>query len=330
MYFIFINYLVIYILKCIHNVDKMSEIHKICSMFGDISSVIVIVLFICMLYIIYRISYNLYQLSNTESFNSNLFKWNSCYTSNQNKLIQTFNKYGCVIIPNTISEKECDELLEIISKEERNKKNETSEINSNYKRKDMILNLNETKSYIKKIYTNLKHFCDIIVPSAKIVENSSLISYPGCYPQVWHTDTNFKSKKEANLVSFGIALSDINEHMGPLEVYLESNKLYESNTEEIVSRHSIKEDLLDGEYDDGNKYQMIEKICKVSKFKKGKCICKKGSLVIWSSKVVHRGGKNNDKKRPVFYFSLQGSGTKPVGATYSLKKKDNMKCVKNI
>ena len=124
MYFIFINYLVIYILKCIHNVDKMSEILKLFSMFGDVSSVIVIVLFICMLYIIYRISYNLYQLSNTESFNSNLFKWNSCYTSNQNKLIQTFNKYGCVIIPNTISEKECDELLEIISKEERNKKNE--------------------------------------------------------------------------------------------------------------------------------------------------------------------------------------------------------------
>ena len=55
-----------------------------------------------------------------------------------------------------------------------------------------------------------------------------------------------------------------------------------------------------------------------------KCAVPKGSLVIWSSEVVHRGGANkSEKDRPVFYFSLLGStGEKPVGATYSLRPED--------
>lgn len=256
---------------------------------------------------------------NYKMYTYKYYPWNKCLINDQNKLINTFNKYGCVIIPNILTHSDCDKILELIEKEEKNKNNITSSINSNYKRKDLLLSLNKMKYDIKDIYTTIKYFCDNITPNGKIVECSSLISYPGCYPQIWHSDTNFISNNEGNLVSFGIALNDITPQMGPLEIYLESNNIYK-NIDHLIDKFNIDtEDNLNGNYDDGIKKQPIEDLCKILKFKKKKCSCQKGSLIIWSSKIIHRGGANNEKKRPVFYFSVLGEGEKPYGATYSLK-----------
>jgi len=265
-----------------------------------------------------------------DGFNNNYYKWNNCKTNNPEKLKRTFNNYGCIIIPNLLSIDDCNKLLKIIKKEERKKNTQTGNINSNYKRKDLLLPLDDTKEFIKKIYNNIKIFCDDLHPDGKIVENSCLISYPGSYPQIWHADTKYQFGKEGNLTSFGIALDDIDSSMGPLEVFLESNKIYKTDREELYKKNKIKEQNLTGDYDDGLKYQENEKICKILNFKKENCACKKGSLVIWSSKIIHRGGGNNKKKRPVFYFSLLGKGKLPYGATYSLKKREKLQIIKNI
>lgn len=264
-----------------------------------------------------------------EGFTSKYYKWNDCKITNQNKLINTFNNYGCIVIPNVLCNKDCDTILKIISKEERLKNNETSEINSNYKRKDLMLSIKKMKPYIKKIYNKIKTFCDTLTPNGRIVECSSLISYPGCYPQVWHADTNYSSNNEGNLISFGIALDKTTPNMGPLEVYLQSNKIYKSKNN-LFEQFNIGGDDLTGDYDDGMKKQATELLCKKLKLEKGTCSCKRGSLVIWSSKVIHRGGENNHKKRPVFYFSLLGKGKKPNGATYSLKTNNNIEYIQKI
>jgi len=104
--------------------------------------------------------------------------------------------------------------------------------------------------------------------------------------------------------------------MGPLEIFLESNKVYK-NIDNLINQYKIKPDNLKDENHDGILYQIFEKIGHTLFYKK-LCNCKKGSLVIWSSKIIHRGGANYKKRRPVFYFSLQGNGAKPYGATYSL------------
>jgi hypothetical protein len=264
-----------------------------------------------------------------EGFTSKFYTWNNCKINNQDKLINTFNNYGCIIIPNILCDKDCDAILKIISEEERIKNHETSEINSNYKRKDLMLPTKKMRYYIKKIYKKIEKFCDIIIPGAKIVECSSLISYPGCYPQIWHADTNYTSKTEGNLVSFGIALDKTTPNMGPLEVYLQSNKIYKSKIN-LFDKYGVEGDDLQGDYDDGMKKQSTEILCNKLNLQKGNCSCKKGSLVIWSSKVIHRGGKNTHKKRPVFYFSLLGKGKKPYGATYSLKTNNNIEYIKKI
>ena len=242
-----------------------------------------------------------------ESFGNNLYKWNNTNINNQNKLINTFKKNGCIIIPNMLSNNDCNKLLKIISKEKKNKNIELGEIQSPYSRKDILLSLKDTKKFIKKIYDKIKTFCNVLLPDALIVENSSFISYPGAYNQNWHTDTAFKSES-ADLISFAIALDNIESNMGPLEIFLESTKVHKS----IANTHEFNIDL-------------FKKLRKQMNFKKVKCICKKGSLIIWSSKVVHRGSANIHKKRPVFYFSLMGKGKPPFGATYSLKSIDKLK-----
>ena len=234
--------------------------------------------------------------------------------SNQDQLIQTFNDNGCIIVPNVLDNKDCNSILNIIREEERSKDTQYGNINSAHKRKDLMLSLKKMKPFIKKIQDKIDPFCDIITPNGEIVECSSLISYPGCYPQIWHTDTLYSSDDDGNLVSFGIALDDINQDMGPLEVYLKSNKLYKND--DIMS-----DEHLFGDDDDGLKRQYDEEFCKRMNLQKVHCSCKKGSLIIWSSKVIHRGGKNtSNKERPVFYFTLLEKGNKPNGSTYSLKK----------
>lgn len=284
---------------------------------------------ICLIFLI-LIIFTYYFFSLHEPFNNKLFKWNEGNINNQIKLVNTFNNNGCIIIPEILSHNDCDEILKIILNEEKNKNAETGGINSNLHRKDLLLPLNKTKQYIKKIYYKIKNFCDILVPNAKIVENSSLISYPGCYPQIWHADTNYVSNKDAELISFGIALDDISANMGPLEVFLESNKFYKDKLD-LLELYNIENDNLNGDYDDGLKKQDADELYNnILNLRKVKCECKKGSLVIWSSKVTHRGGANSEKERPVFYFSLMGKGNKPVGATYSIKKKDKLEYVKNL
>jgi hypothetical protein len=252
-----------------------------------------------------------YISSINESFDNHLYKWNNANINNQNKLINTFKKNGCIIIPNILSNNDCNQLLKIISKEKKNKNKKLGKIGMPMSRRDMLLSLKTTKNFIKKIYDKIKTFCNVLIPDAKIVENSSFISYPGAQNQQWHTDIALGKKSEigAELISFGIALDDISPYMGPLEVFLGSNKLFTTFTN----------------YTHGFLWDSFKKVSKKLNLQKVKCCCKKGSLVIWSSKVVHRGSANIHKKRPVFYFSLMGKGKPPFGATYSLKSKDKLK-----
>lgn len=276
------------------------------------------IIFIIFLLIVYIDSI----YSRIEPFTT-LYPWNECRTNNERKLLRTFHEYGCVIIPNVLDDSDCDALQRIIFKEEHNRSAEMGPIHSSHKRKDLILSLEDTVPFIKKITNQISYFCDNEVPDAKIVESSSLISYKGSYPQIWHTDTSYRGNKEGNLISFGIALEDINDNMGPLEIYLSSNKMYKMSKEALREKFGIRDDYLENNYDDGTKYQITNEICKHMRYTHAKCSCLRGSLVIWSSKIVHRGGANTDKERPVFYFSLLGKGRKPYGATYSLKENEN-------
>ena len=210
-----------------------------------------------------------------------------------------FERNGIAIIPNVFNEEEIAELRETCTQYT---SKQFGSINSPYKRKDKILPLHLMKPFLKKLYDKNPSFWESVFPNYRIAECSLLTSYNGAKNQPWHSDTEY-NEKHAKLVSIGIALDNIDHFMGPLEVFPGTHK----NTATIFQPYV-------GEYLDGYLQGVWPH----------KCTCSAGSLVFWSSNVLHRGSANTSKKeRPVFYFSLlEPHKPAPIGATYSLCKED--------
>jgi len=267
---------------------------------------IIIILFISFLINYLRKKYDVYE-------------WNSCKLENIKKTTRTLEKYGVVIINDFLSPIQCNNIIDKINQIP--KKNRTlGNINSPVNRMDLLIPLRLVKKYISSIISKTKYLWNTITPSHQIVECSSLISFPGATAQVWHSDSQGGySRNEANLISVGVALHDITQDMGPLECYLESNSIYNYDVDKLIQKYNIKPEKIRSNVKAGKHYQSLAALCNKLKFKHVKCVCKKGSLILWSSQVIHRGGPNiSTKIRPVFYFSLLGNGIRPIGPTYSL------------
>lgn len=277
---------------------------------------------------IYNYKYNL-NINNLLKINNN-----NNIDLYQNQLwISTITKNGALIIPNILSNQDCDNILKIISNEQKCSHKFTEKMRSNLNREYMFLPLEHTAPFIKKIYLKLKHFCDTLTPNTKLLESSSFISYPVSFPQRFHIDALDENK--SNIFTFAIALEDITPNMGPIEYYMESNKI-SNNIEYIRQKYNLKKDPYSKDSDekdhplDGYKYNIYEEVCKKLKLKKHICTCKKGSLIIWDWNVIHRGGKNTEKIRPLFYFSLKDGSKDKFNYTiydniiYTLEKKNNL------
>ena len=276
-----------------------------------------------------------------DRFSKTYFEWNNCNILDQEKLINTYEKNGVIIIPNFFSYDECNNLLNIVEKKENNyDKNENYEVRSFYKRKNLAIPINECKEYIDSISNKMGYFLKKLIPNSKLKECASFITYPGCYQQGWHSDTYLdkinitEQQKYARLISIGVALEDINETLGPLEAILGTNNLNQDEFENILKKNNIFDNYNEYYYDKNCIYfddDIKRGFCKSAmfdlskldnKYKYVKCNCKKGSLIIWSSRVFHRGGGNNgNKKRPLFYITLLGSnGKDPMHYNGPLKK----------
>tara|TARA_B100001287_G_scaffold276399_1_gene287078 strand:+ start:81 stop:1052 length:972 start_codon:yes stop_codon:yes gene_type:complete len=286
----------------------------------------------------YNNIYNFFLSYKSLDINKLLNIKNSNKIVHQDNYINYFNKNGGIVIDNILSDNDCDELNKIISskekklKETREKLDITGELWAKYRRVDVILPIEITEKYVKKIYLKLKHFCDTICPEPKLIEISAFVTYPGCYPQPWHTDheyiENKDNKEPSNIVTFGIALDKVTQDMGPLELYAGSNNIWKQSKEHrnsLYKKYNINmDDSTGNDYVDGLKTQALEELCKKMDLKKMSLTSDKGSLVAWSNRACHRGGGNILKRRPVFYFSLSGKGYIPDYTTYFLKRYDNL------
>ncbi len=205
-----------------------------------------------------------------------------------------FKTNGYLFMKDYFSDKECNDIFLVINKE-------LGSIDSEYtwnenNRKNLRVPLhNEIIDIIKKVYNdiNLKKIWQKYTPHTVLSELSVFLSYPKAINQPWHRDINLESGY-GNMITIGVALDDITENMGPLELYPKTTQVNDSKINDLFLK---------------NKYQ------------KKKMICQKGDLIIWDSKIIHRGGKNiSSSIRPLFYFSfLEGNKPKPRDATYSLK-----------
>lgn len=117
-----------------------------------------------------------------------------------------------------------------------------------------------------------------------VEELALLISFPGAAEQPFHPDSE-PSASVAPMLTVFIPLEDVSLAMGPLEIVPGSNGSTSIHDEAAST-------VLDVEA---------------------------GTAVVMDSTTWHRGrGNYSLQSRPVFYFSLLGSGAKPNGPTWTM------------
>jgi hypothetical protein len=291
-----------------------------------------LIIFIIVIYLFYVLNHDIFDeervLKLTNLFHTNLPISNKF----QNQIwINDMNKNGAIVIPNILSPSDCHKILKIIATEKKNSNLFTHNIRSNKNREYIMLPLEKTLPFVKKIYLKLKHFCDTLLPDSKLLETSSFTTFKGAVQQRFHNDGDIPDPND-NAFTFGIALDDFTENMGPLEYYAKSHKKTEDTLLSIAKKYNLphdpytSDDEANDDPSDGYKYNIFEEACKKINLPKIKCTCKKGALTIWSWKVFHRGGENTNKKRPMFYFSLKNNklSWNDDDVKHTLKKKNNL------
>ena len=242
--------------------------------------------------------------------------WCNASIHNPAEFQEILTKYGVAIIPNVFEENEVDELRKITKDID---SNEYGNINTPKNRKDKIIQIDHVKPKLQRLYQKNPLFWKKVFPNYQITECSLLTSYPKAHGQPWHMDTEYE-ENNGDLISIGVTLDTVEENMGPLEVFPGSHKT-------VLYKNDILESILNPL---GDHIPILQEMITYIKFRlwgfyPEKCMCPKGSLVFWSSQVMHRGSANTSKKeRPVFYFSLlEPNKRRPDGATYSLSSRDN-------
>ena len=213
-----------------------------------------------------------------------------------------FKKNGYLLINEAVSDKDCNDILLVINKELGSLEGEFTWNEKNRKNLRVPLDI-EIKNIIVKILNDqhLQKIWENFTPNAVLAESSVFLSYPNCQNQPWHRDIKLE-EGFANMVTVGIALDDITENMGPLELYPKSMTIPDKDLKELKDKYE-------------NNY------LETKNYKKRKMTCKKGSIIVWNAKIIHRGSHNfSNTIRPLFYISfLEGDKPKPLDATYSLK-----------
>ena len=180
-----------------------------------------------------------------------------------------------------------------------------------------------TKSIVRHIiYERLRPIVESHGDNPVMIDYSVLLNAPFSDPQPWHRDVAKKDiKNDGSYFFVGVAVSDITEDMGGLEVVPKSN--YKGA---FIPKTKTYGDRVESKLDQIDCHDHFENVCghfNNDNVKYTRITCPKGSLVLWDSTVVHRSGMNMSRNmRKMFYFSLLFKTIqKPKGGTNSIKQK---------
>ena len=145
-------------------------------------------------------------------------------------------------------------------------------------------------SKIRKIASNEKMIEILSICFGKKAFPFQTLNFPVGTQQPKHMDTfHFSSIPQNFMCGVWVALEDINDDSGPLELYESSHKLDFSISDEIKNKPHLsfkeKEDIYQNIWN-----EQIEK----NNLKPKKFIARKGECVIWLANLLHGGSKQND------------------------------------
>ena len=181
----------------------------------------------------------------------------------------------------------------------------------NGNRLDLLLPINKhARNTIDMVYQYLKPVFDEYDSDPLLIEHSCFLNFPGSHPQNWHQDVSpHDIENDGKLFTIGVAVTDIVEGMGPLQMIPQSHRI-EKLQEDLNQREC--NDTLDaycGYFHDDVPHK--------------DWIAKRGDVLVWDSALLHRSGNNTSSAlRPIYYFSiLLKTDTIPEGTTHSIMDK---------
>ena len=211
-------------------------------------------------------------------------------------------EWGVVALQGAMPRNESTELAKLIREGVMNPDYDFGSISESDLRKDYPLafepwNADYFENVVELIYPVLEK---MLGPDAKLVEYSSILTFPNAKAQGIHPDAGMERLSDiyesALVYSVFVYLTDVSYDMAALDVRPKTHTHFQ---------FLIPEEL-----------NMIEAVPKV------RMAVPTGSIVIMDSRTYHRGSANTSpKERPVFYFSFMSSkGEPPTGPTYSLRR----------
>ena len=176
---------------------------------------------------------------------------------------------------------------------------------------DLLLPMNKhARNTIDEVYKHLKPIFDEYDPDPLLMEHSCFLNFPGSHPQSWHQDVSpHDIENDGKLFTIGVALTDIEGGMGPLQFVPQSHRI-EKLQEDINQRECNDTfDAYCGYFHDDIPHK--------------DWIAKRGDVLVWDSALLHRSGNNRSSAlRPIYYFSiLLKTDAIPEGTTHSIMDK---------
>ena len=218
------------------------------------------------------------------------------------RLKERVDEHGAVVIKGLHQPMECRLAAEFVHAEILSPWATFSNIRDNKYRKDYALPmrgsalelLNKTLAILDPLFTAT------LGPNSSLVEFSSLTTYSGAGPQIFHSDSSAASIKElrslGRMFSAFIYLDDVRPDSAPLDV--------------VPGTHTHYQFLDDEEKD------------LMTSVPFARLAVPQGTVVIYDSRTLHRGAANTSPyARPTIYFSLAERGKFiPIGPAYSLRE----------
>ena len=239
-----------------------------------------------------------------------------------NQCVVTENGFG--IFGGLVSDTEVNQLRDLVFDTIESEEIELGDIDmKNNRRIDLLLPITEPTTIImRKLFDSLQYITNQYDENPLLLEHSCFMNFPFSDPQDWHRDV-IPDELKGKLFSVGIALEDIDEDMGALEIVPKSHI-------------ATNIDLCDRLVGQRNCNEKIHKFCGyINNTIDYKIIsCRKGDVIVWDSSVLHRSGANRSKKlRSIFYFSMLCETNQiPNGGTRSImnKYKDKLTRMKGL
>ncbi|CAE7208724.1 unnamed protein product [Symbiodinium sp. CCMP2456] len=218
------------------------------------------------------------------------------------RLKERLDEHGAVVIKGLHQPMECRSAAEFVHAEILSPWATFSNIRDNKYRKDYALPmrgsalelLNKTLGILDPLFTATLGL------NSSLVEFSSLTTYSGAGPQIFHSDSSASSIKElrslGRMFSAFIYLDDVRPDSAPLDVVPGTHTHYQFLDEE-------EKDLM-------------------TSVPFARLAVPQGTVVIYDSRTLHRGAANTSPyARPTIYFSLAERGKFiPIGPAYSLRE----------